>query len=171
MKIAIVYKSITGNTAEVAEAVREGLAGNEIVYFGEPKEGIEAQMFFIGSWIDKGTCCPEILEFLKSMKNSQIAFFATAGSGSSESYNESLFNRIKEQIPASNQLAGHFICQGRMPQPVRSRYEQMLAQHPEDSRLQASIKNFDEALSHPDSRDLGNARQWAAQCVQQLENQ
>lgn len=38
-KIAIIYKSLTGNTRQVAEAIRMQLGGEEIVYFGEPKPG------------------------------------------------------------------------------------------------------------------------------------
>ncbi len=34
MKIAIVYASETGNTAQIAQAIREGCQGHEIVAFG-----------------------------------------------------------------------------------------------------------------------------------------
>ena len=37
MKIAIVYKSITGNTKLLAEAIKEEIPKNQLVYFGEPK--------------------------------------------------------------------------------------------------------------------------------------
>ena len=45
-KIAIIYKSLTGNTRQVAEAIRDALGGEEIVYFGEPKPDIVAGVFF-----------------------------------------------------------------------------------------------------------------------------
>lgn len=40
MKIAIVYKSITGNTKLLAEAIKEEVPKADIVYFGEPKKDI-----------------------------------------------------------------------------------------------------------------------------------
>ena len=47
-KIAIIYKSLTGNTRQVAEAIRDALGGEEIVYFGEPKPDIVADLYFVG---------------------------------------------------------------------------------------------------------------------------
>ena len=46
-KIAIIYKSLTGNTRQVAEAIRDALGGEEIVYFGKPKPNIVADLYFI----------------------------------------------------------------------------------------------------------------------------
>jgi hypothetical protein len=52
-----------------------------------------------------------------------------------------------------------------MPIGVRNRYVAMLREHPEDQKLNASVKNFDEALSHPDEKDFADARQWAQTMV------
>ena len=53
-KIAIIYKSLTGNTRQVAEAIRDALGGEEIVYFGEPKPDIVADLYFVGSGSSRG---------------------------------------------------------------------------------------------------------------------
>ena len=59
MKIAIVYASETGNTAQIAQAIREGCQGHEIVAFGPlPRDVGEAELIFVGSWTDKGHLCP-----------------------------------------------------------------------------------------------------------------
>lgn len=42
MKIAIVYSSNTGNTKIIAEAIKEELSNEDIVYFGKPENNIEA---------------------------------------------------------------------------------------------------------------------------------
>lgn len=47
MKIAIVYKSITGNTKLLAEAIKEEIPKNQLVYFGEPKANIQADLYII----------------------------------------------------------------------------------------------------------------------------
>lgn len=38
MKIAIIYKSISGNTKEIAEAIYSILNQEEMVYYGEEKK-------------------------------------------------------------------------------------------------------------------------------------
>ena len=48
MNIAIVYKSVTGNTKIIADKIKEKL-GDNVKYFGEPKEDIEAELYFVGS--------------------------------------------------------------------------------------------------------------------------
>lgn len=118
MKIAIVYKSLTGNTKSIAEAVRDSLT-EEVVYFGEPQENIEADLYFVGSWTDKGMCCKEIAEFLKTLENKKIAYFGTAGFGGSKEYYDALAKRVKDIVPDSNEMTESFFCQGKMPMRVR----------------------------------------------------
>jgi flavodoxin I len=45
MKIAIVYSSNTGNTKIIAEAIKEELSNEDIVYFGKPENNIEADIY------------------------------------------------------------------------------------------------------------------------------
>ena len=82
MKIAIVYASETGNTAQIAQAIREGCQGHEIVAFGPlPRDVGEAELIFVGSWTDKGTCAPAVKEFLQGLHGKRVALFGTAGFG------------------------------------------------------------------------------------------
>ena len=91
MKIAIVYASETGNTAQIAQAIREGCQGHEIVAFGPlPRDVGEAELIFVGSWTDKGTCAPAVKEFLQGLHGKRVALFGTAGFGLSEMYFASL---------------------------------------------------------------------------------
>jgi len=165
MKIAVVYKSLTGNTKLVAEAIGEALEAEHDVCVCEPAEGIEADMYFVGTWIDKGSCTKEIAEFLSTLENQKIALFATAGFGGSQEYYDALAGRIKAQVPATNEILGQFFCQGKMPMSVRDRYVAMLQANPEDKNMEVNVKNFDEALSHPDETDLKNAADWAKKLI------
>ena len=165
MKIAVVYKSLTGNTKLVAEAIGNALMAEHDVCVCEPAENIEADVYFVGTWIDKGSCTKEIAEFLTTLKNQKIAFFATAGFGGSQEYYDALAGRIKAQVPESNEILGQFFCQGKMPMSVRDRYVAMLQANPEDKNMEVNVKNFDEALSHPDEADLTNAVAWARSLV------
>ena len=65
MKYAVVYKSLTGNTELLAEAVRSEL-GDACVYFGEPDaKALDADVIFLGFWTDKGTCEESLKSFLE----------------------------------------------------------------------------------------------------------
>lgn len=160
-KTAIIYKSGSGNTKEVAQAVKDALDEQEVVYFGEPSEGIEADVYLVGSWTDKGMCVKEIADFLETLRNKKVGYFGTAGFGGSTEYYQALGQRAAEHIDGSNEFLGCFFCQGKMPMGVRNRYVQMLTEHPEDRKMQVNIENFDKALTHPDAKDLEDARAWA----------
>lgn len=161
MKIAIVYKSLTGNTAMVAEALKEALKEKGPVYFGPPEGCPEAELYFVGSWTDKGSCAGEIGEFLRSLENKKAALFGTAGFGGSEEYFRVLSARAAENLGRGCTFLGSFYCQGKMPPSVRARYEALLRDNPGDKRAATSIENFDAALSHPDRADLEKAKSWA----------
>lgn len=47
-----------------------------------------------------------------------------------------------------------------MPISVKNKYIDMIKANPNDKNLQVSIENFNNALSHPDSKDLTNAKEW-----------
>lgn len=160
MNIAIVYKSITGNTKTIAEAIKKSIDDNNIVYFGEPKKDVEADLYIVGSCTDKGNCTKEIAEFLSQLNNKKVAYFGTAGFGGTTEYYDTIYNRVKKNINESNMLLGYFYCQGKMPLSIKNKYEQLIKANPEDKNLQVSIKNFEQALNHPDNEDAENAKIW-----------
>lgn len=47
-----------------------------------------------------------------------------------------------------------------MPISVKNKYIDMIKANPNDKNLQVSIENFNNALSHPDSKDLTNTKEW-----------
>ena len=159
MKIAIVFDSHTGNTKKVANVIKEACINEEVVYFGEPQTFSDADLIFIGSWTDKGNCSQKIQNFITTLSNEKIAFFATAGFGGSTEYDDKLAERF------DNKILGHFFCPGKMPLSIRDRYVKMIQEHPEDKQLQVSIDNFDAALSHPDTNDLENAKKYALEMI------
>lgn len=167
MKIAIVYKSVTGNTKLLAEEINKILKDN-VIYIGEPKDDIEADLYFVGSWTFKGDCVKEISEFLQKLNNKKIAYFGTCGFGGSINYYEALFKRAKSNINETNEVLSYFICQGKMPISVRERYVNLIKEHPEDKKLKVSIKNFDEALNHPSKSDLDDLRNWVKKVIEKI---
>lgn len=151
MSYAIVYSSRTGNTAQLAQTVREALPQEGCSYFGEPHaEALGADTIYVGFWTDKGTCDEQTAHFLQGLTHQKVFLFGTAGFGGAPAYFEQILGRVKANLAAGVEVMGTYMCQGKMPQVVRDRYEAM-----EDSpRRTAMLENFDRALSHPDQGDL-----------------
>lgn len=151
MKYAICYESRTGNTAMLAERIRQSLPADDCLYYGPPaEEALAAELIFAGFWTDKGTCPENTAAFLSGLEGKKVFFFGTAGFGGSEAYFRQILERVKTNLPESAEVRGHFLCQGKMPQAVADRYEAM-----EDSpRRTMMLENFQKALSHPNEEDL-----------------
>lgn len=151
MSYSIVYSSRTGNTALLAQTIRDTLPASDCVYFGAPDaKALAADTIYAGFWTDKGTCDEQIAQFLQSLSGQKVFLFGTAGFGGAPAYFEQILNRVRENLPETTELIGSYMCQGKMPAAVRARYEAM----EDNPRRAAMIENFDRALSHPDAQDL-----------------
>ncbi len=151
MSYAIVYSSRTGNTAMLAQAVREALPQEDCRYFGAPApQALAADTVYVGFWTDKGTCDEPTARFLQSLTDQKVFLFGTAGFGGAPAYFQQILDRVKANLAPGVQVTGTYMCQGKMPQAVRDRYAAM----EENPRRTAMLENFDQALSHPDQEDL-----------------
>lgn len=156
MNYAIVYSSRTGNTAMLARAIQEVLPREECIYFGAPDPiALQAEMVYVGFWTDKENCDEDTAAFLKDLQRHRVFLFGTAGYGGAPAYFEKMLSRTRENLAPGVQVVGTYMCQGKMPQAVRTRYEAM-----EDSPRRAMmLENFDRALSHPDAEDLARLQE------------
>lgn len=151
MSYAIVYSSRTGNTALLAQAIRDALPAKDCIYFGQPdSQALAADTLYIGFWTDKGTCDELTADFLKRVTNQKVFLFGTAGFGGVPDYFERILCRTRENLGPETMEIGSYMCQGKMPQAVRNRYEKMEP----SPRREAMIENFDQAVSHPDAEDI-----------------
>ena len=152
---SIVFSSLTGNTKKLADTIYETLPKDKCDYFGENDSKIPpSDLLYIGFWTDKGNADNKTLELLSQLKNKKIFLFGTAGFGGSDAYFKKILGQVKQSIDASNVIIGEYMCQGKMPQSVRDRYIKMKENPEHPANLDVLIKNFDCALSHPDTRDL-----------------
>lgn len=158
MNIAIVYASKTGNTKLLADEIQACLNKEAIVYSGGPKKALDAQVLFLGSWINQGTFAPEILSFMRTCHNQRIFLFGTAGFGGSEAYFEEIIERTKKALDDTNIIIGSYMCQGKMPESVKQRYMTMLEAQPDNAQIKEMLENFELAKSHPDTQDLRTLR-------------
>ena len=148
MKACIQYDSKTGNTKQLADVIRKTFSQNLV---DTPEQ---ADVIFLGSWTDKGSCSQAIQAVAENLQNKKVFLFGTCGFGGSEAYYDQIFRRTAALLPASNQIIGHFYCQGKMPVSVKERYLKMLQEDPGNSRLQQSLENFEHARTHPDQQYL-----------------
>lgn len=180
MNIAVITNSKSGNTAQLAQALREAFAasGETIVCDIElpdapdvaqledvASQSLAADAVCVGFWCDKGSCTEGVAKLLERMDGKRVFLFGTCGFGGSQEYFDQILERVKGHLPQTAELAGAFMCQGRMGPGVRARYEAMLAKNPTDARAQALIDNFDLALAHPDAEDLKAAASLAARAL------
>ena len=114
-RYSILFSSMTGNTKELADAIREILPEETLDYFGLCKDADpQSEILYIGFWTDKGTADEATTTLLKSLRNKKIFLFGTAGFGGSEEYYQKVLHNVRENIDPSNQIVGEYMCQGAL---------------------------------------------------------
>ncbi len=165
MDYMVLYSSKTGNTKKIATEIFSALPGmSKDMQSMEEYRGKDADIFFIGFWVNRGTCEMSVIDAMSELHGKKIALFGTCGMGSDAEYYRSIEQKVNVWIPDDCEYLGIFLCQGKMPMQIRGNYEIPR----EDSRQEACrrrlLHNFDEALFHPNDTDLANAREFV-QCV------
>lgn len=155
----VLYQSESGNTKKVAATIFSHLPGNskDLIDITTDKMIPEAKVYFIGFCVHQGSCSMEVIDFLSSLSGKLIALFGTCGTGDSPSYYQGVEQRVSAWIESDNEYLGSFICQGKMPLQVRHKYEAKRTAANAD-QIDMFIRNFDQALIHPDSLDLEHAK-------------
>lgn len=160
MTYAITYSSRTGNTEMLAKTIQENLPEDHCLYYGNIDEkALAAERLYVGFWTDKGTCDEKTKDFLASVHGKELFLFGTAGFGEDDTYFQKVLNCVMENIDETNTVIGTYMCQGKMPMPVRERYEKMLVSENPPKNIKEMIQNFDKALSHPNEKDLEKLRE------------
>lgn len=176
MNVAIIYESLTGNTKEIAEEIKNACQTKHSVIFLSAQEALKEpihqqhiDLYFLGTWTNKGECGDLMKKFVKRLKHATVALFQTAGYGNSTQYFQSLEKRFISSLPENTKVMGTFYCQGKMPIQVRTKIEALFRANPQDAKLELNLKNFDSAKNHPDKHDLANAKLFAQTVLHQFE--
>lgn len=146
MNVFVFCSSQTGNTQLLADIIEKTYADSLV------SSADQADVVFLGSGINRGDMSEEAAKQAKALHGKKVFIFGTCGYGSEEYY-EKLFQRACTLLDDSNEVIGHFYCQGKMSLDVRAKYVEMLRAHPDDKNLQVSLKNYDLACSHPNHED------------------
>lgn len=170
MSISIAYSTLTGNTKILADEIYETVNKNDCIYFGkinEDKENVSlnGDIIFVGFWVNEGTCDGDTKRYLSKIKDKKIFLFGTAGANNETQYYERLYNNIKTNIDKTNNVIEVFMCQGKMPIEEKDKYIQMQQENPNDENIKKMIENFDNALSHPNKKDLDSLKNRVLKCV------
>ena len=145
MSYAIVYDSSTGNTQRLACAVKEALPAEEILTFGRVGDVTSEDL----------AAADRVYAGFSQLEDKDVFLFGTAGFGADQTYFAGVMARVARHVPESARIAGSFMCQGQMPESVRTRYERTAqAQPAQAARMQQLIENFDAAVGHPDDADV-----------------
>lgn len=166
MQAMVVYSSETGNTQKIATAIFAAIPGeSKDMQHVREYRGKDADTYFVGFWTDMGDCDTQIANLLSGLHGKRVALFGTCGAGKDGVYYDQVVRQVKSWIAPDNIYAGAFLCQGKMPMQVRKRYESQLSSGGDEVCLRAMIRNFDEALLHPDKTDLIEAAEFARQVM------
>lgn len=153
MKTAILYDSATGNTAYLAQELKQEYP--QAVYCTPQDCDIEqAERVFVGFWTDKGTCSERLQAVLPKLAGKEVFLFGTAGFGTSQEYFAQIIARVSEKLPDSCRVIGWYMCTGRMGEGVRKRYEAMCQVAETREKGEMLLRNFELAAAHPNEQDV-----------------
>ena len=170
MKCEIIFNSKTGNTRTLAKELYERLTceEKEIQELCENTDAEQAELYFVGFWTDRGSCSMEVIDFLSKLQGKYVALFGTCGMGSNPEYFGDIENRVKVWIPEDNHYMGCFMCQGKMPIQVRKKYEELSKNSDQKEFAERMLRNFDEAMLHPDTDDYAGIENFANEVLKKI---
>jgi len=154
-KILVTYLSQTGNTKKIAETIYENLEGNKtIMPVDEVKEIEDYSLIFIGFPVHSHSVPFKIERLLKKIpQGKKIALFSTHGSlPGGHLAREALEHAAV--ISSKAKILGTFSCRGKVSLAAL----EVLSKSPEH---RAWAEMAASAPTHPDERDLEDARSFA----------
>ncbi len=165
----VLYESESGNTKKIAATIFSHLPGTskDLIDITTDKMIPEAQVYFIGFCVHRGSCSMAVSDFLSDLSGKQIALFGTCGMGDSPEYYSAIEHSVNAWIESDNDYLGAFICQGKMPQRVRQKYESLRTKD-NAPQINLCIRNFDAALTHPDSLDHEHAKVFVEKMLKKI---
>ena len=169
LEYLVLYQSESGNTKKIAAAIFSHLPGTskDLIDITTNKTIPEARVYFVGFCVHCGSCSMIVSDFLNALSGKRIALFGTCGMGNSPAYYHSIEHSVSVWIESDNDYLGAFICQGKMPQKVRQKYESIRTAK-NTSKISLCLRNFDEALTHPDILDLDHAKVFVEKILKKI---
>ena len=169
----VAYASETGNTLMLAKEIHNAINcpkdEKELVDIRSWNGTLDAELYFIGFWINRGSCSLEIIDLISSLHGKNVAFFGTCGLGDSYEYHKMLEQNARAWLAEDNNFLGSFFCLGKMPVEIRNRYESLRG-NCGDVQIDFILSMLDDAASHPDNQDLLQVRLFTDEMLIKAEN-
>lgn len=164
LKNLVVYSSETGNTKKLAEEIYNSISPK----YGEKKlvnirswnGTLDAENYYIGFWVNRGSCSLEIIDLISSLHNKNVAFFGTCGLANNDDYYRSLEQNALVWLDRDNYFLGSYFCRGKMNPYIRDNYEACREKYG-DHKVDLLLRVYEESLSHPNRDDLLKAHLFA----------
>lgn len=169
LEYAVLYQSETGNTRQVAAEIFEAIPSDckDLINLCECRQIPEAEIYFVGFAVQKGTCVRKVIDCLSLLSNKKVVLFATCGAKPLEEYRKTVESNVTVWIEDDNEYLGMFMCQGKMLMEIRKKYEESRT-HDNVEHIKRMIENFDEAMLHPNVEDLQNVRRFTLEILDQI---
>ncbi|WP_026503588.1 flavodoxin family protein BilS [Butyrivibrio sp. NC3005] len=166
LQYLVTYASETGNTKKIADEIYRTLPNfrKEILNIRQWNGQYDSETYFIGFWVNHGTCSLEIIDLLSSLHGKNIALFGTCGLGNTPEYYRKIEKSALTWLPDDNHFLGSYFCQGCMPQEIRQKYE-LCRGKCDETQLNLMIKAYEEAKFHPNRQDLLRANIFASEVI------
>ena len=114
----VLYQSGSGNTKKIAASIFSRLPGNskDLIDIDTDKTIPEANVYFIGFCVHRGSCSMEVSDFLSDLSGKQIALFGTCGMGDSPEYYKDItrqcLDRSRQRLSWIFYLSGKDAAEG-----------------------------------------------------------
>lgn len=172
-KYLVVYASETGNTFMLAKEIYNAINcpkdDKGLADIRAWNGTLDAELYFIGFWVNRGSCSLEIIDLISSLHGKNVVFFGTCGLGDSYEYHKVLEQNARAWLAADNNFLGSFFCLGKMRSEIRNKYESLRGTC-EDVQIEIMLSMLDDASSHPDNRDLLQIRLFTDEVLVKSEN-
>ena len=156
-KWAVIYSSVTGNTRQIAEAIA-GQAGDADLFRVQdaPHDLSGYEVVAVGYWLRLGRPDPMSLKYLAGVKNATVLFFQTHGALPDSEHAITSFARAGYALGEGCEILGTFGCQGKINPALLERRKQSGPDDPHGGP--ESIERWKKAASHPDAKDIAEAK-------------
>ena len=172
-KYLVVYASETGNTLMLAKEIYNAINcpkdDKGLVDIRAWNGTLDAELYFIGFWINRGSCSLEIIDLISSLHGKNVAFFGTCGLGDSYEYHKMLEQNARAWLADDNNYLGAYFCLGKMRREIREKYEDMRGKCA-DYQIDSMLERFDNSAEHPDNQDLLQVRLFTDEILVKAEN-
>jgi flavodoxin len=166
MRVLVTYYSETGNTEKVAQAIFEGIIGEEkkdLLPLNEIADVDNYDVIFCGFPVHAHSIPAKMESFIRSIpEGKKLAYFATHGSlRGGQLAIEALYYALS--LSKKGQVIGTFCCRGE----VKSSIIDALMEKVEHRDW---AKEAQGAIGHPDDSDLHDAKAFVRSMIAKLRN-